>query len=77
MSILVVDDEQAVRESLDRALRLEGYDVELAADGQEALERVAERTRPDAIVLDLMMPHVDGLEVCRTSARRRRPHARS
>ena len=64
MRILVVDDERAVRESLERALRLEGYEVELAAGGREALERVAHRA-PDAIVLDVMMPHVDGLEVCR------------
>jgi len=62
--ILVVDDERAVRESLERALRLEGYEVQLAAGGREALERVAERP-PDAIVLDVMMPQVDGLEVCR------------
>jgi two-component system response regulator MprA len=62
--ILVVDDEKAVRDSLERALRLNGYDVELAADGREALE-AAERSHPDAVVLDLMMPHVDGLEVCR------------
>jgi two-component system response regulator MprA len=64
VQILVVDDEQAVRESLERALRLERYDVELAADGLEALDAV-ERKQPDAIVLDLMMPQVDGLEVCR------------
>ncbi len=64
MQILVVDDEQAVRDSLERALRLERYDVKLAADGREALEEVG-RQPPDAIVLDLMMPQVDGLEVCR------------
>jgi two-component system, OmpR family, response regulator MprA len=64
MRILVVDDEPAVRESLERALRLEGYDVALAADGGEALSAVADN-RPDALVLDLMMPKVDGLEVCR------------
>jgi two-component system, OmpR family, response regulator MprA len=64
MQILVVDDEPAVRDSLDRALRLEGYNVELAADGAEALQAVAD-DRPDAVVLDLMMPRVDGLEVCR------------
>jgi two-component system response regulator MprA len=64
VSILVVDDEKAVRESLDRALRLEGYRVRLAADGQEALDSV-QADGPDAIVLDLMMPRVDGLEVCR------------
>jgi two-component system, OmpR family, response regulator MprA len=64
MQILVVDDEPAVRDSLDRALRLEGYKVELAADGAEALDTIG-AARPDAVVLDLMMPRVDGLEVCR------------
>jgi len=64
MEILVVDDEPAVRDSLERAHRLEGYDVEVAADGREALERV-ELDRPDALVLDVMMPRLDGLEVCR------------
>jgi two-component system response regulator MprA len=62
--ILVVDDEPAVREAVDRALRLEGYETELAADGAQALEVLADRA-PDALVLDLLMPHVDGLEVCR------------
>jgi two-component system response regulator MprA len=62
--ILVVDDEPAVREAVDRALRLEGYETELAADGAQALEALADRA-PDALVLDLLMPHVDGLEVCR------------
>jgi len=64
MRILVVDDEPAVREALDRALRLEGYAVELAADGRQALER-HDAARPDAVVLDVLMPVVDGLEVCR------------
>jgi len=64
MRILVVDDEPAVRLALERALRLEGYDVELAADGAEALHRLALGV-PDAVVLDLLMPNVDGLEVCR------------
>jgi two-component system, OmpR family, response regulator MprA len=64
MQILVVDDEPAVRDSLDRALRLEGYKVQLAADGAEALDALAEGD-PDALVLDLMMPRVDGFEVCR------------
>ena len=64
MEIRVVDDEPAVRDSLDRALRLEGYKVELAADGGEALKALAEDS-PDAVVLDVMMPRVDGLEVCR------------
>jgi two-component system, OmpR family, response regulator MprA len=65
MRILVVDDEPAVRESLRRALALEGYDVELAADGAEALESIDEQSRPDAILLDVLMPRVDGLEVAR------------
>jgi two-component system, OmpR family, response regulator MprA len=60
MRILVVDDELAVRTSLERALRLEGYDVELAADGVEALERLPE-TEPDALVLDVLMPRMDGI----------------
>jgi two-component system, OmpR family, response regulator MprA len=62
--ILVVDDERPVREALERALRLEGYEVELAADGQEALFSVARRSA-DAIVLDVLMPVMDGLETCR------------
>jgi two-component system response regulator MprA len=64
MRVLVVDDERAVRESLDRALRLSGYDVSLAADGLVALRSVAEQ-EPDAIVLDVMMPGPDGLAVAR------------
>jgi two-component system response regulator MprA len=64
MRILVVDDEPAVRDSLERALRIEGYDVDLAVDGNEALAAVADQ-HPDALVLDLMMPRIDGLEVCR------------
>jgi two-component system, OmpR family, response regulator MprA len=64
--ILVVDDEAAVRDSLRRALALEGYEVELAGDGAEALERIgAGGFAPDAIVLDVLMPHVDGLETAR------------
>ena len=70
MRILVVDDDAAVRESLGRALRLEGYDVELASDGAEALERLdANGDDPDLVVLDVLMPNVDGLEVCRTLRR--------
>ena len=65
MRIMVVDDEPAVRESLRRALSLEGYDVELAADGAEALEAIGERSDPDVILLDVLMPRVDGLEVAR------------
>src|SRR6266566_8663673 len=64
--ILVVDDETAVRESLRRALTLDGYEVELAADGAEALYRLdTGDVQPDAIVLDLLMPNVDGLETAR------------
>jgi two-component system, OmpR family, response regulator MprA len=63
--ILVVDDERAVRESLRRALELEGYEIELAADGEEALYRLESNSQPDALVLDVLMPGVDGLEVCR------------
>jgi two-component system response regulator MprA len=70
MKIMVVDDERAVRESLRRALELQGYEVELASDGAEALERLAENGQPDAIVLDILMPGVDGLEVCREVRRR-------
>ena len=65
MKILVVDDERAVRESLRRALELEGYEIELAADGREALYRLERTTEPDAMILDVLMPGVDGLEVCR------------
>jgi two-component system, OmpR family, response regulator MprA len=62
--ILVVDDDRAVRESLRRSLSFNGYSVELAHDGLEALEMIA-NDRPDALVLDVMMPRLDGLEVCR------------
>src|SRR5215218_347545 len=65
MNILVVDDERAVRDSLRRALELEGYNVELAADGEEALYRLESNGEPDAVILDLLMPGMDGLEVCR------------
>jgi len=64
MRILVVDDDRAVRESLRRSLAFNGYQVDLASDGQAALDSVG-ATRPDAMVLDVMMPRVDGLEVCR------------
>ena len=65
MKILVVDDERAVRESLRRALELEGYEIELAGDGSEALDRLESSEEPDAMILDVLMPGVDGLEVCR------------
>jgi two-component system, OmpR family, response regulator MprA len=65
MKILVVDDERAVRESLRRALELEGYEIDLAEGGEEALRRLASNAEPDAMILDVLMPGVDGLEVCR------------
>src|SRR6516165_6750864 len=64
MRVLVVDDEPAVRQALDRALRFEGYETDLADDGVAALGKMGERA-PDAIVLDVAMPRLDGLEVCR------------
>lgn len=62
--ILLVDDEESVQQLLTYPLRTEGYEVVRAADGRQALERFAERSF-DLIVLDLMLPRVDGLEVCR------------
>jgi two-component system response regulator MprA len=64
MRVLVVDDEPAVRQALDRALRFEGYTTETVEDGPGALGAHAERPA-DAIVLDVAMPRMDGLEVCR------------
>jgi two-component system response regulator MprA len=64
MRVLVVDDDPGVRDSLRRSLVFNGYDVELAEDGQRALSAIALR-RPDAVVLDVMMPALDGLETCR------------
>jgi two-component system, OmpR family, response regulator MprA len=69
VKILIVDDERAVRESLRRALELEGYEIELAEDGAEALERLESEPEPDAMVLDVLMPRIDGLEVSRTLRR--------
>jgi two-component system, OmpR family, response regulator MprA len=63
-SVMVVDDEPGVRAALERALRIERYDVRLAGDGAEALALLADGS-PDAIVLDVAMPEIDGLEVCR------------
>ncbi|MDQ4149323.1 MAG: response regulator transcription factor [Actinomycetota bacterium] len=64
MRVLVVDDERPVRDALERALKLETYDVLTARDGAEALKLIAS-TEADAIVLDVLMPRIDGLEVCR------------
>jgi two-component system response regulator MprA len=63
--ILVVDDERSVRDAIERLLRLEGHEARLAADGDQALAALAQGT-PDAVVLDVLMPGTDGLEVCRT-----------
>jgi two-component system response regulator MprA len=62
--VLIVDDEPAVRAALDRALRLDGYEITLAADGREALDHLAD-ARHDAVVLDVAMPGIDGLQACR------------
>src|SRR5579859_4748701 len=60
--ILVVDDEPNIREVVEQYLRREGYDTLSAADGEEAVERAADA---DLVVLDLMLPRLDGIEVCR------------
>ena len=62
--VLVVEDDDAIAEVLRRSLRLEGYDVRLAGDGVKALDESA-LFEPDAVVLDLGLPHLDGIEVCR------------
>lgn len=64
VQILVVDDDEAVRDSLRRSLSFEGYDVRTAVDGVDALAAV-EAHAPDVVVLDLQMPRMDGLEMCR------------
>ena len=64
MKVLIAEDDRAVRESLARAMHLEGYEVETVADGAAALESVRSLA-PDIVVLDVSMPHVDGLTVCR------------
>ena len=66
MTILVVDDDQSVREALRRALSMQGYSVELAPDGEKALERIAKNgSTVDLAIVDIQMPHVDGIEVTR------------
>lgn len=62
--VLIAEDDRAVRESLERALRLAGYRVEQARDGLEALERIA-AVQPDVAIIDVMMPHLGGFDVCR------------
>lgn len=66
--ILVAEDDNAVRKSLERALRLEGYQVLMSSNGEQALE-IASVTPPDLYILDVMMPILDGLSVCRTLRR--------
>jgi two-component system, OmpR family, response regulator MprA len=65
MPILVVDDDQAVRDALRRALTMQGYSVELAADGEEALAKLANGSSVDLLIVDVLMPRLDGLEVTR------------
>jgi two-component system response regulator ResD len=72
--VLVVDDEPIVREVLSRYLSRAGFEVRAAADGQAALD-LFEARRPELVVLDLMLPRVDGLEVLRLPALRRTPPA--
>ena len=64
MHILVVDDDQAVRDSLKRSLEYNSYEVSTAEDGVQALARLA-AVRPDAVIMDVMMPRLDGLETTR------------
>ena len=68
--ILIVDDEPSIVEMLAYNLQRANYDVLIAEDGEEALER-ARKEKPDLIILDLMLPHIDGLEVCRILRRER------
>ncbi|GGV78072.1 response regulator transcription factor [Streptomyces griseoloalbus] len=63
-TVLLAEDDRAIRNALERALTLEGYRVTAVADGVEALAQ-AHRSRPDVLVLDVMMPGIDGLQVCR------------
>ncbi|MFF4043910.1 response regulator transcription factor [Streptomyces sp. NPDC001816] len=63
-TVLLAEDDRAIRHALERALTLEGYEVTAVADGVEALAQ-AHRTPPDVLVLDVMMPGIDGLQVCR------------
>ena len=63
--LLLVEDDRGVRESLGRALELEGYHVSTAADGQAALDMIVGHSSPDAMILDVMMPRLDGMEVAK------------
>ena len=68
--VLVVDDDPQLREALSRALELDGYDVATASNGVKALDAIS-ASRPDVMVLDVMMPYVGGLDVCRTLRERK------
>ncbi len=63
--VLVVDDDAALREALARTLSLEGFDVEVAEDGERAVAHFEDGDVPDVVVLDVMMPNLDGLSACR------------
>ncbi len=63
-NVLVVEDDEQVRRSVERALRFEGYTVSVAGDGEEGLQALAAEP-PDVVVLDVMMPRLDGIAVCR------------
>ncbi len=65
LSILVVDDEPALREVIGQMLEIGGFAVQQAADGEEALDKIDEDP-PDAVILDVMMPHMDGITLCKT-----------
>lgn len=67
-TILIVDDDPKIRSVLGRGLRFEGYDVQLAEDGQEAL-RIARMVPLDLVMLGVMLPEMDGLEICRRLSR--------
>ena len=63
--ILVVEDDRDIAELVDRYLQKAGFSIELLSSGRDALKAIADRT-PDLLILDLMLPHVDGLEICRS-----------
>lgn len=73
--IMVVEDDETLRDIYALKLTLEGFEVETAADGQDALERVG-KVRPDLIILDIMMPRLDGLQFLRLYGAGRKPRAK-
>ena len=72
--ILIVDDEQPIRTLLDYNLKQSNFETIMAADGEEAILKV-ENENPDLILLDLMLPKMDGIEVCKTSKAEEYQHA--